>query len=108
MLELSPLRTVSLDVDDLNGDGETTTQLILWDGTNVRVLANSLAPNEDANGDGLLDPGEDQNNNGRVERGIWFERAGLGLVVTVETQRRIEPDGPFVVSRLQETVFARN
>jgi len=108
-LELSVPRAILRDVDDLNGDGRTVTQLILDLGNNnFAVLANDLAPNEDANGNGVLDAGEDQNFNNRLERGILFERVGGGVRVTVESQRRPGPQTQPVVSGLTMTIQPRN
>lgn len=39
----------------------------------TRRIASGLFPaNEDANNNGVLDPGEDLNGDGRLERGLWF------------------------------------
>lgn len=39
---------------------------------NRRVLCRSLAPDEDTNGNGVLDAGEDLNGDGRLQRGVLF------------------------------------
>ncbi|HOJ34543.1 MAG TPA: prepilin-type N-terminal cleavage/methylation domain-containing protein [Candidatus Hydrogenedentes bacterium] len=107
-LELGPVCTISRDMTDLNGDGLTVTQLIWTDGTSARVIANGLAPNEDVNNNGVLDPGEDRNANGRLERGIWFAPANPGLQITVDTQRATNARRLQVVSHLVEVIIPRN
>ena len=107
-LELSQPRTLMRDTADANADGLTDTQLVMVEGANVRVIVNGLLPNEDADGDGLLSAGEDHNFNGRLDRGLWFERAGRGIRVTIQAERSAGPDGPMIVSDLVETVVPRN
>lgn len=105
-LELSVERTIKRDDEDLNGDG-IFNQLVLDDGNTVRVLANNLIPDEDLNNNGTLDAGEDTNNNGRLDRGIWFERVGANVQVTVQTQAR-NRQGHFMTSAMVEIVSPRN
>lgn len=107
-LELSTPRTVGRDFGDVNGDGRRATQLILQGGGRVRVLANALAPNEDTNGNGVLDAGEDANGNRRLDRGIWFERVGPGIRITIDSQRMADARGRPMTSRLVEVVDPRN
>jgi prepilin-type N-terminal cleavage/methylation domain-containing protein len=107
-LELSPMRTLMRDLADINGDGLTDTQLVMVEGTEARVVGNGLLPDEDINNDGVLDPGEDANSNGRLERGLWFEQAGRGIRITVQTQRLADPRGLQLSSSLIETVVPRN
>ena len=108
-LELSPVRTLTRDLADLNGDGLTETQLVMVEGAAVaRVVANSLLPDEDINNNGVLDPGEDANSNGILERGLWFEQAGRGIRITVQTQKLADPRGLQLSSSLIETVVPRN
>lgn len=107
-LELSGVRTIGRDTNDLNNDGLTLTQLIWTDGVNVRVIANGLALNEDLNNNGVLDPGEDRNSNGRLERGIWFAPANPGMVVTVQTERMADAQGTRMVSEVREVLVPRN
>ncbi len=107
-LELSPVRTLQRDVADLNGDGMRLTQLVRVDANGVRVVGNGLAINEDLNNNGVLDGGEDRNENNVLDRGLWFERAGAGIRVTVQSERRAGPRGPLIISTLTEVVSPRN
>jgi prepilin-type N-terminal cleavage/methylation domain-containing protein len=111
-LELSATRTLSRDFEDANSDGLTLTQLIMTEdlpaGPRVRVIANGLLLNEDTNGNATLDTGEDANANGRLDRGLWFERTGRSIRVTVQTQRNASAQGLPITSGLVETVFPRN
>jgi len=107
-LELGPARTLRRDTGDLNNDGQTVTQLVCVEGANVRVITNGLIPNEDINNNGVLDGGEDVNGNGVLDRGLWFERVGPGVRVTIQTQHRAGPRGPLIHSTLTETVVPRN
>ncbi len=96
-LELSPVRAIGRDTNDLNNDGVTDTQLVLSeDDVFVRVLGNRLLVDRDVNGDGQL------------ERGIWFERAGAGVRVTIRAEVPAGAQGLVMSSQIQETVFPRN
>jgi len=106
-LELGNIRTIRRDSEDLNGDGMTNGQLVVTDGDRVQVLANDLLEDEDTNGNSVLDPGEDANLNGVLDRGVWFERSGNAVRVTIQTQGRSRR-GHLLTSRLSETVFPRN
>ena len=106
-LELSGPRTITRDVDDLNGDGITLSQLVLWNGDSAMVLANDVMPNEDLNDNGELDAGEDANNNGVLDPGIWFERTGSGVRITLQAQGTSRR-GHIIVSGMQTTVLPRN
>ena len=108
-LELSPLRTISRDYEDRNGDGLGATQLVLIEGDRVRVLANGLAPDEDANGKGLLDGDKDANREIGVP-GVWFEPCGAGIRVTIRTVRHSSAGkyGHPMTACLTEVVFPRN
>lgn len=108
-VELSPVRTVRRDLADLNNDGRTATQLIIVEGGNLlRVIADGLALDEDANGNGVLDAGEDRNGNNRLERGLWFAQDGPGIQITIQTERSAGVRKTLVVSELVETVVPRN
>ena len=107
-LELGPQRTVGRDTNDANNDGLTNTQLIVVDANGARVLANDLMIDEDANGNGALDAGEDSNWNGRLDRGLWFERQGRGIRVTIQAELTPGPDGAPVNSVLRDVVVPRN
>lgn len=107
-LELGAQRTIQRDTNDANGDGLTTTQLVIIDGNQVTVLANGLLENEDANADGILSAGEDSNNNGVLERGVWFEPVGSGMRITLQAQRSPGPRNQIVTSQLTEIVVPRN
>ncbi|HIJ65032.1 MAG TPA: prepilin-type N-terminal cleavage/methylation domain-containing protein [Candidatus Hydrogenedentes bacterium] len=106
-IELSPERVIMRDRDDVNHDGARHEQLILVDGDAVRVLANGLAPDEDLDGDGLLDEGEDTNGNGRLDHGIWFGSSGIGVEAVIETQVAYRPRR-IVGASLSELVVPRN
>ena len=107
-LETGALRTISRDTADLNGDGETTDQLVMNTPNGVIVLANGLTANEDVNGNTALDAGEDTNLNNRLDRGIWFEQANGGILVTVNMQKQIGIDGPLMFSTMQRLIAPRN
>lgn len=64
-------RIITRDLEDANHDGISERQLVLIAGERVEVLANDLLPDES----------EDTNGNGRVDRGIWFEAEGRGVMV---------------------------
>lgn len=106
-LELSPARTIERDVDDLNADGLTETQLVLSSGDTCMVLANNVAEDEDLNQNGTLDTGEDANGNGQLDRGIWFESSGNAVEVTVQTFGRTRR-GHLLLTSLRSTVYPRN
>lgn len=91
-LELSPVRTLRRDVDDLNGDGLTDAQLLSVEGDEVRVLANTLIP-----------PAAQGN-----PQGLWFEQAGLGVRVTLRTERASSPQDPPMRVVLTEVITPRN
>jgi prepilin-type N-terminal cleavage/methylation domain-containing protein len=108
-LELSPVRMLMRDLQDINGDRLTDTQLVMVQNGRARVLANGLMPDEDINGNGALDPGEDSDFNGVLDRGLWFERVGSGIQITLQTQRAADPEeGLLMSSNLTETVLLRN
>jgi prepilin-type N-terminal cleavage/methylation domain-containing protein len=108
-LELSAVRTIQRDVADVNGDGQTLTQLVMIPtGGTARVVMNGLAVNEDGNNNGALDAAEDRNFNGALDRGVWFERVGGGVRITLQSQRRAGPQGQWMTSTLVETVVPRN
>ena len=107
-LELSVLRTLGRDLNDANNDGLTATQLVRTAGSTVRVITNDLVLDEDVNANGVLDPGEDANANGTLDRGLWFERAGWGIRMTIQTQRRSDVQGPLMMSTMVETIVPRN
>lgn len=91
-LELGPVLTISRDLNDLNNDGLTDTQLIITDGTQTRVITNGLTPAGAAG----------------ANRGLWFESTGRGIRVLIETQRNSDSRGRPVNTRLVETVVPRN
>ena len=107
-LELGPVRTLTRDVSDLNGDGVTDTQLILVEDGQVRVIANGLLLDEDLNQNDVLDAGEDTNQNGVLDHGIWFRQAGQGVRVTLQCEQATMVQGRPVNTGLFETVFPRN
>ena len=89
-INLGNNRTIGTDVNDANQDGLATTQLVLT-GTDtdipnaVRVLANDLV----------------------TPNGIWFQRDGTAIRVTVQT-RGISRQGLIITSHLSETLLPRN
>lgn len=108
-LELGAVRTLTRDANDINGDGLTMVQLVIVEGATVRVLANNLLLNEDVNDSGVLDPGEDNNANGVLDRGLWFERLGRGIQITIQAQRASDVEETVLLSSLlTETVVPRN
>ena len=108
-LELGPQRTIQRDVNDANGDGRTTTQLVMIEGAVATVLANGLLEDEDVNANGILEASEDINGNGALERGVWFEPFGVGGVrITLQAQRSPGPRNPVMTSQLVEIVVPRN
>jgi len=106
-LELSAPRTITRDVDDLNGDGLTDSQLLLWNGETGMVLANGLLPDEDLNDNGDLDAEEDTNGNGLLDHGVWFERSGGGVLITLQTLGTSRQGHP-LMSNMQTTIVPRN
>ena len=106
-IELSGIRTIERDLTDANGDGIRGSQLVMKTGGVTQVLANNLLQDEDANGNGVLDPGEDRNLNGQLDRGLWFERDASSIRVTIETESQSRR-GHLIQTRLAETVFPRN
>ncbi len=112
-LELSALRTIQRDVDDLNLDGKTLGQLIMIDsakaeGENITVLANYLVPiSETTDSLGVFGPAQDTNGNGRLDQGIWFEPFGSGLLLTVQTQGETRR-GHMLISEASAFVNPRN
>jgi len=105
--------TYTRDWNDMNGDGLAARQLIrvyqAGGGTPpvITVLANDLMPNEDANWNGILDAGEDVNGSRFLERGVWFDRTGSLLRVTVDTQKRVA-EGARVWASITADVHPRN
>lgn len=91
ILELSPVRTITRDDADANGDGITTTQLVMTTagGGPVEVLANSLA----------------------ATNGILFERVGSDAIrVTLRCEEPIQPgaNSKLVGISLTEIISPRN
>ena len=108
-LELGPVVTIGVDAADLNGDGQTTDQLVWSDGNTVNVLANGLmTTTEDANGNNALDAGEDANLNGVLDQGLLIQPIGSGLLITIQTQRPADAAGTNVTSVFTEFVVPRN
>jgi prepilin-type N-terminal cleavage/methylation domain-containing protein len=106
-IELSAIRQIQRDSTDANGDGFTGSQLVLKIGEVTQVLANNLSDDEDINGNGILDLGEDKNGNGRLDHGVWFERDGSGIRVTIQSEGHSR-QGHVIQSQLTETVSPRN
>lgn len=108
VVELTEVRSLFRDVDDINGDGLAGSQLVWTDGDRVRVVANHLLEDEDANRNGDLDNGEDRNGNGVLDRGLHFEKVGKSVRVTIQATHRTSSRAPAVQSTLQELVTPRN
>lgn len=121
-VEMSPVRTIMLDVNDLNNDGLTTTQLIMTEtgsgtpgGPGVFVVTNGLF-NEDRNGNGVLDPNEDRNNNGVLDTGldISFVNGIMQIILTTGRAGKVAagPSGQrletLFITTLSETIAPRN
>ena len=113
-LESAGTITYTRDMNDLNADGLTTTQLVrVYQGGGgiapiVTVLANDIAPNEDANWDGSLNPGEDLNGSRMLERGIWFESNGPLMRIIVDCQKTVGAGGRRVWATVATNVSHRN
>lgn len=106
-IELSSIRTIQRDLADANGDGVRGGQIVrIVDGT-ATVLANDVIDDEDTNANGILEGGEDANGNGQLDRGLWFERDGSSIRITIDTQN-VSRRGHHILTRLTETVFPRN
>ena len=108
-VEAGPERTITLDMDDLNGDGFKETQLVLIiNGVVDEVIANNLNDElETAAADGVFGPANDTDGDGNLDRGFWIEVQGRGLLVEVQgkhTSRR----GRDIVNALSEFVIPRN
>lgn len=107
-IELSPVRVIQRDIDDLTGDGFTLSQLVLIDGEETRVLANDIVPiSETLAEDGTFGPDQDINNNGRLDRGFWVQPRDGGLEITVEAQGETR-QGHIITTTLTEFVVPRN
>ena len=106
--EMSLPHVIGRDTEDVNGDGFAATQLVVSNGVTMQVLANALSPDSERPGeDGVFDPADDVNGNGRIDTGIWFEPFGRGVRVTVQTQGTTRK-GHAISTTLQELVFPRN
>ena len=92
--ELSDVRTLSPDFEDLNSDGLTATQLVLTDGDTSRVITNNLRLAND-------DPVSNIN-------GILFEQVGNGLRVTIQTEASSGAGGHTIPSSMSEIIYPRN
>ncbi len=107
-LETSPVRTIMRDVDDINQDGVSETQLVMVEEDRVVVFANNLVLNEDADGNGRLDNGEDRNGNGVLDCGLRFERLPEGIHVLIQSERQASSAGGIIISSIEQTVNPRN
>ena len=113
-LESAGTVTYMRDWNDMNGDGITNNQLVrVYQDTmgwpvDVSVITNDIMPNEDANWDGLLSAGEDTNGSRFLERGVWFERIGNILRITVDVQKRVGSGGTLAWATLTTDVHPRN
>ncbi|HPO12944.1 MAG TPA: prepilin-type N-terminal cleavage/methylation domain-containing protein [Candidatus Hydrogenedentes bacterium] len=106
--ELSQPRTLSRDANDVNRDGRSANQLVCSSGGVTRVLANDLSPDsEQPDASGVFGPAQDVNQNGQMDRGIWFEPFGQGLRITIQTQGTTR-ENRIIRSTFQEVVIPRN
>lgn len=108
VLEVTPTRVITRDIDDLNHDGRTMDQVVVAQDKTVRVIANGVILDEDENANGMLDDGEDNNHNNCLDRGLWFESANTGVFVTLQSQRGTGPRGHAQVSTLMNLLVPRN
>jgi type II secretory pathway pseudopilin PulG len=108
-IELGAPRTIQRDLNDVNGDGLTDTQLVLLSGGMViRVLANDLAPeNEQLGPGGVFGPAQDLNGNGRLDRGFWVRPRDGGLEISVQAQE-VTRRNQSLSTMLTEFVVPRN
>lgn len=79
-LEVGNIVTIQRDAQDLNGDGVTSSQLVLVDGDTVTVLANNLSP------DGAPAPVAEGEPEPENTAGFWVEEQSGGVLVTIRTQ----------------------
>lgn len=107
-LELTPTRTIRRDTGDANNDGVRGTQLVMIEGNRVTVIANGLLPDEDANGNNAFDGNEDANANGVLDRGLLFQQAGGGILVTLQAMYQPSPREPEQLSTVQSIIVPRN
>jgi len=92
-LELTAPRTLSLDIQDLNGDGLRGNQLILNTGQQIMVLANNV----------WIEPGSTP-----PSGGFLVEPWGNGLRFTLITQGFAGPNTTSIRTTLREVVVPRN
>lgn len=107
-LETTPVRTISRDAADANGDGRRLDQLVMIQGNRVTVLANNLLPDEDTSGNNALNAGEDRNANNVLDRGLLFQQVGGGVQVTIQCMHRPSPREPQQLSTMRFIVVPRN
>lgn len=79
-LEVGTLTTIQRDVDDLNQDGVSASQLIMIQGQTVTVLANNLSPDP-----GPAPVAEDEAEPENTA-GFWVEQNAGGILVSIRTQ----------------------
>jgi len=108
LIELTPTRVITRDVDDLNDDGRTLDQVVLVQEKIIRVIANGVVLDEDKDANGILDEGEDANRNNVLDRGLWFESVGNGVLVTLQSQRGSGPSGHAQISTIMNLIAPRN
>lgn len=97
-IELVGPVTIQRDANDVNGDGETMTQLVMIFGNEVRVLANDLMPGQAAAGAGNDIPDG---------VGFWVAPRGNGYEVTVRPQG-ITQRGQNLSTIMTEFIVPRN
>lgn len=104
-LELGEVITVQRDLEDLNNDGLTGTQLVMVQGDNVVVVANNIYfPPEPGTSDTNF---TDLNQNGRWDRGFAVIPSGNGLRIVIDTVGHSRQRQEFVL-HFEETVVPRN
>ena len=115
-IEMGAPKTIRRDTEDIDGDGNTDSQLIVVQaGKFPELLANNLCPvSEQRDANGAFGPTEDTNGNGRLDQGILFELVGTAIRVTIQcedTTRNLgrgESAQHTLPTKLQTLVVPRN
>lgn len=100
-METGGLITIQRDVADQNQDGVSAKQLVMIDGNEITVLANSLAP------DGAPQPAADGEEDPENNAGFWVEQQSGGLLLTIRTEGESRR-GTLIRQQFTELVDPRN
>ncbi len=100
-LEVGTLVTIQRDTDDLNEDGVGAEQLIMVQGEDVTVLADTLSPDA---GPAPVADGEEPAAN---TAGFWVEEQAGGVLITIRTQGTSR-QGHVIRQQFTELVNPRN